>query len=390
MRPAIPGRPRDAARSSHRFGESLRACPPELTLARAKAWAAQARVRTVGDITHLDGLGLPVFVGERDGALTDGFTFGKGRVPIDAEIGAYMEAIENYFAEPGVAAIETRWGRADEIDLAEFAPILDHHCAPEAPLLLARSENAQGGANGWLPAELVFCPAPPGVERLFGASSNGLASGNSVAEASLHALFELIERDIWSTEFVRDRSRLVADLPDDARNVAEAAARGGLRLVLRHVPNDFAMPFFAAFLFDPAKAEARFFNGGWGCHLDKDVALMRAVSEVAQSRAAYLHGGRVWDGAEVDVAAQIETVSCGEGAVRFDDLAYPDAPGDIEAQWDAAVERLRRVTDRPIHRVVYTPQEGPLHVVRLVVPMLENFSREAMRVGPRLRAELEA
>jgi ribosomal protein S12 methylthiotransferase accessory factor len=361
-----------------------------MTLAHAKAWAERVGIRSVSDITHLDCLGLPVFVSERRDAMTDGFSFGKGREPVLAEIGAYMEAIEHHFAEPGVAAIATRWGRAGEIDIAEFAPVLNHGAAPGAPLLLARSEDAQSGAEGWIPAELVFCPAPEGTARLFGASSNGLASGNSIAEASLHALFELIERDIWSIEFVRDRSRLVLQLPDDARTVEDAAARGGLRLVVRHVPNDFGMPFFAAYLFDPARPEPKFFNGGWGCHLDKRIALMRAVSEVAQSRAAYLHGGRVWDGADMDVTAQIETVSRAGDAVAFDAIADAGAASDVDAQWDAAVACLRRVTDRPIHRVVYTPEEGPLHVVRLVVPMLENFSRDAMREGPRLQAELEA
>lgn len=385
----------------NRLHTSIRCAAPEETLAAAKAWARAARIRAVSDITHLDCLGLPVFIGERDGALSDGLTFGKGRVPIESEIGAYMEAIECHFAEPGMSDIETHWGSAADLGGADailaLAPILNHRLAPGERLLLARAHDAESGAEAFLPAELVFYPAPEACAPVYGASGNGLASGNSVAEASLHALFELIERDIWSIEFVRNASaRVVEDsLPAEAAEVARAAARNGLSLVVRAVPNDFSMPFFAAFLFDPKKPEQRFFNGGWGCHLDRRIALMRAISEVAQSRAAYLHGGREapqWPGEgpeEEGVRAQIETVSQRTPSIRFEDVAEVEAADTIAGQWAQAVRCLRRVVDRPILRVVFTPPDGRLHVVRLVVPLLENFTRATMRVGPRLQAELE-
>jgi ribosomal protein S12 methylthiotransferase accessory factor len=383
----------------NRLHTSIRAAAPQETLAAAKAWARSARIRAVTDITHLDCLGLPVFVGERDGALSDGITFGKGRVPIESEIGAYMEAIECHFAEPGAAPIETCWGTPDDLagEAGEFAPIAGRCIAREQRLLLARAEDVQTGEGGWIPAELVYFPAPDVGQRLYGATGNGLASGNTIEEASLHALFELIERDIWSIEFVRNASRRVAEdsLPPEARGIAQAASRNGLALVVRAVPNDFGVAFFVSYLFDPGKPEQRFFNGGWGCHLDRAIALMRSVSEVAQSRAAYLHGARaapLWPGPgrEADgLRAQMAMVSDAAGLVRFEDVAEIAAADTIAGQWDQTVECLRRVTDRPIWRVVYTPRPGPLHVVRLVVPLLENFSRETMRVGPRLQAALE-
>ena len=377
----------------NRLHTSIRGAAPEATLAAAKDLAAHARIRAVTDITHLDCLGLPVFVAERAGALTDGFTFGKGRAAIESEIGAYMEAIECHLAEQGNARIETRWGTVAELGdgMREFAPQLGREREPDDRVLLARARDAETGVQGWIPAELVFCAATDIGTSLYGTTGNGLASGNSVAEASLHALFELIERDIWSIEFVRNRSARVAgdSLPPPVQEVVATASRHGLELIVRAVPNDFAMPFFAAFLFDPAKPERRFFNGGWGCHLDRDIAVMRAVTEVAQSRAAYLHGGRAApDGGDDGIAAQMRTVAA-PPVTRFEDVETVEAADSIAGQWAQTVARLRRATDRPIWRVVLTPREGRLHVVRLVVPLLENFSRETMRVGPRLQAELE-
>jgi ribosomal protein S12 methylthiotransferase accessory factor len=385
----------------NRLHTSLRIVSAETTLGHARAWAARTGIGAVHDITHLDCLGLPVFIAERPGAPANRFSFGKGRVAVEAQVGAYMEAIESHFAEPGNSAVETRWGTPRDLPplsadpVADFAPILDRRAAVDAPLLLARAQDVRTGAEAWVPAELVFNPAPDGIEMLYGAASNGLASGNSVTEASLHALLELIERDIWSIEFVRNRSALVTALPDDVQRVAGTAAANGLNLVIRAVPNDYDLPFFVAFLFDPANPSRRVFNGGWGCHLAREVALMRAVTEAAQSRAGFLHGARplpAWDDERPEADAireQIATVSRTTPTIRFTDI--PDAPidGPPEAQWTQTLARLRRVVDRPVYRVIYTPPEGPLHVVRLIVPHLEHFTPTTMRVGPRLQAELE-
>jgi ribosomal protein S12 methylthiotransferase accessory factor len=353
----------------------------------------------------MDCIGVPVFVSERRPSATDPYAFGKGSLPIESEVGAYMEAIESHFAEPGGGHVETKWGTSRDLSdvgasgdpILEFAPILDRRAGPDQPLLLARAQDAESGTESWIPAELVFNPAPDVGTALFGASSNGLASGNSVLEASVHALYELIERDIWSLEFVRnDALRIGGDsLPRKIGDIVETARRNGLRLAIQYVPNNYGIPFFAAFLFDPRTPEQRFFNGGWGCHPERRIALTRAVTEVAQSRLVYLHGARMPESCDDSLAdadrirQQIEAISR-KPAIRFEDVPEQAITRTLPAQWDAAIECLKRVVDRPIWRVIYTPAEGPLHVVRLVVPLLEHFSRSTMRMGPRMRAELEA
>jgi ribosomal protein S12 methylthiotransferase accessory factor len=259
--------------------------------------------------------------------------------------------------------------------------------------MLARAEDVESGAEAWIPAELAFNPGPPNSgPSLFGSSSNGLASGNSVLEASLHALYELIERDIWSFDFLRDRAAPVEAIPPHlVHPLWEASASNGLRLVIHHVPNDYGIPFFAAFLFDPGRPESRLFNGGWGCHPIRDVALTRALTEVAQSRLAFLLGFRQAGETDAErIKRQTELLSEKKAALRYEEI--PDAPpaSSLREQWTDALRCLRRVVDRPVYRVVYTPPEGPLHVVRLVVPLLEHFTPADKRMGPRMRAELEA
>jgi hypothetical protein len=43
----------------------------------------------------------------------------------------------------------------------------------------------------------------------------------------------------------------------------------------------------------------------------------------------------------------------------------------------------------PIYRVVFTPPELPLQVVRLVVPLLENLKENRVRVGRRLKRAID-
>jgi ribosomal protein S12 methylthiotransferase accessory factor len=384
----------------NRLHTSTRIASAEMTLRHAKAWAATAGIAAVHEITALDCLGVPIFISERPDAGANPFAFGKGRVAIESEVGAYMEGIESHFAEPGAGNVETRWGLPRDLahPIFEFAPKLDCTAQQDQALLLARAEDIETGAAAWVPAELVFNPSPDVGAVLFGASSNGLASGNSVEEASLHALLELIERDIWSIEFVRNRSARIAEesLPAEVREIAERAGRHGLRLVVRAVPNDFGLPFFAAYVCDPKTPSRRFFNGGWGCHLGRGIALMRAVTEAAQSRAAFLHGGRqppVWDEDQPEadgIGEQIEIVSRALPGMRFEDIADLAMEGSVTEQWAITTTCLRRVVDRPIYRVVYTPAQAPLQVVRLIVPRLEHFTATTMRVGPRMQAELEA
>jgi ribosomal protein S12 methylthiotransferase accessory factor len=391
----------------------MRSVAPETTLLHAKQWAATAGISEVRDITGMDVLGVPVYASVRPQARGDAVTFGKGLRRLDAEVGAYMEALEFFFAEPGIGRVSTRWGsprdvvgheRTDDAIL-DFVPLLQREVDLDGPLLLASVHDLESGHECAIPAELIFFPAPDVGQSLFGSSTNGLASGNSVLEGSIQALLELIERDIWSFEFVRCASKLVeaASLPDDVRGIVERAERNGLQLKVRAIPNDYGMPFFAAFVFDLNNPSRKTFNGGWACDLDRGRALVRAVTEAAQSRVAFIHGGRKVPVSQAAASAsdvqQAESklvrqhilgVSDPRGQMLLTDIPDLAVAGTLQQKLDAVIARLRRVVQRPIYRVVFTPPESPLQVVRVVVPLLENLKVTRVRLGPRLKASIDA
>jgi ribosomal protein S12 methylthiotransferase accessory factor len=389
----------------------MRSLAPETTLLYAKQWAATAGISEVTEITNLDVLGVPVFVSVRPQARGEAFTFGKGLRRVDAEVGAYMEALEFYFAEPGIGGVSTHWGSARDVAgheraddaILNFVPLLQREVDLDGSLLLASAQDLESGAECSIPAELVFYPAADVGQSLFGSSTNGLASGNALLEATIQGLLELIERDIWSFEFVRSASKLVesASLPDEVREIIERAERNRLQLKVRTIPNEYGMPFFAAFVFDLNSPSRKTFNGGWACDLNRDRALVRAVTEAAQSRVAFIHGGRKVPTSEATAldAQQREAklvrqhmlgVSDSRQQVLFTDIPDVAVGSDLQQKLDAVIERLRRVVQEPIYRVVFTPPESPLQVVRVVVPLLENLKETRVRVGRRLKAAIDS
>jgi ribosomal protein S12 methylthiotransferase accessory factor len=181
------------------------------------------------------------------------------------------------------------------------------------------------------------------------------------------------------------------------REIVERAERNGLQLKVRTISNDYGMPFFAAFLFDLNNPSRKSFNGGWACDLDRDRAVVRAVSEAAQSRAAFIHGGRKVRTASDDHEHEVELVrqhmrgvSDSRNQMPFTDIPDLGPAGTQEQKLDAVIERLRLVLQEPIYRVAFTPPESPLQVVRVVVPLLENLKETRVRVGRRLKATIDS
>ena len=69
----------------------------------------------------------------------------------------------------------------------------------------------------------------------------------------------------------------------------------GVELMVRQIPNQFDLPCFQAMLHEAASNTVKF-SGGYGLHLDAEIALSRAICEAAQSRLSVIHGGaRPWE-----------------------------------------------------------------------------------------------
>ena len=394
-----------------RLSTSVRSAPLAVTRRHARRLARTLGITRVTDITRLDSVGVPVFASIRPDACPGSLCVnaGKGLRAGEASVGAYMEAIEFAFAEynragltvidaPAAAVYE---GRARPDSLLDFCPLLDTEIPLDAPMACVAAEDVATGELFLVPAELVFLPYPldPDTPRYFGSSSNGLASGNSVLEASIHGLAEVIERDIWSFRTMDDQSRLVdpATFPAALGRIVASIRRAGLRLYVRNVPNDFRLPYFTATIVDEHRLDPIFVNGGHGCHPSREVAITRAITESLQSRLSFIHGGRDdltdaydrydgWPAKRRLAHAErlIALASRRDAMIRFGEVVADPVPSNLDALWAALVSAVMRVHPTRVLRVTYTPPSLPLQVVRILVPGLEFFSMACARVGRRL------
>jgi ribosomal protein S12 methylthiotransferase accessory factor len=238
-------------------------------------------------------------------------SWGKGACIADARISALMEAVERFHVafpdkreriatsaalrSEGVSVVPpNRLQRFDEkVYFSDIVPI------PWLPM-----EVLTGGtdrAEAYLPATAVY-PREPQV-NLF--TANGLASGNCLEEAQIAALYEIIERDGISSCF-NEKGRLIIkrngtgriDLSgcndETVQGLYEKIRQAGLELVLLKPASrvEKVHLFWAVLIEEDAPVLWSRINMGYGAHGSVSVAAIRAITEAAQSRLAYLHGCR--------------------------------------------------------------------------------------------------
>jgi len=234
-----------------------------------------------------------------------------------------------------------------------------------------------------LPTQLVYlgAPAGPGSEAVFcSGCSNGHAAGNTLEEAILQGLLELIERDsvaIWHYNRLRRPGADLAGLGPAAARLVEQAAAGGRRVWALDITSDLGVPAFCAVSArDDAAGGAPLF--GFGCHLDPRIALQRALAECRQIEAA-VPGTLAAPDAAPDLAAWLREASCDAHPHLLPDPAAPPAPapraapsGDLRADI-LALRDLLAAEGMEVLVMDQTRADIGLPVAKVVVPGLRHF-----------------
>lgn len=292
--------PADAGRAVH----------PADTLARVWPLAQALGITRLARVTHLDDIGIPVWSAARPNARNLSVTQGKGLDDDHARASALMEAVEQALAERPRA--ELRIGTATLLPDGDVVSTLPELVAkgafplePEDETTWVRGTDLGTGMSTWIPLEaasLDYTIAPR--FRRYWQSTDGLASGNTLAEAILHGLLERIERDalaLWALRHPADvPNRLRSAAAFQSRDVACLCARvtaAGHRIRLFDLSSDIKVPVIGAAIMDSGASLShvpRHFEiaVGSGCHPDPARAAVRAITEAAQSRVTVISGAR--------------------------------------------------------------------------------------------------
>jgi YcaO-like protein with predicted kinase domain len=290
----------------HRLG-TFRSASPAESLSTARAAAKVCGVSRLAGVTGLDVIGVPVWTAIRPLGRSLSVSQGKGVTDTLAQVSALMEAIEFFHAETLLPA-----GIERSIELTARDPgFADVEALPirskrqlhfDIPIRWLEARSLVTGESKWIPRELIDLDSTQLYESFFVSSSNGLASGNSKTEALLHGLCEVVERDQFSHWMVLDnlspgsserRLNLSAGLPPAVERIVSMIKRAGLVVAVWHASTTVEVPCFACTIADmqgntlyPQRAD------GYGCHVSKEVALLRALTEAAQSRLTFISGTR--------------------------------------------------------------------------------------------------
>ncbi len=288
----------------HENGE--RCVPAAATIERLRPVLSAFGITRLARQTGLDRLGIPCFSAIRPAGLTLSVSQGKGLDDASAMASALMEAIEYAVAER--PRDDTRTATAAEIQQAGdrfFNPT--RLLPPAAPFALDQPiswiEGRSWPADGrvWVPLDVVTLGGSPPELREVSRSTNGLASGNRIEEALFHAICELIERDatsLWSllSEENKVDTEFVATAVEDAAvgQLLERIAQAGLELRLYDQTTDLGVPCVMAVIKEPPLGSSRTFDlaAGYGCHPVGARAIVRAITEAAQTRITNIAGGR--------------------------------------------------------------------------------------------------
>jgi putative methanogenesis marker protein 1 len=373
----------------------------EATWERLRPLLKRIGITRLADITGLDRLGIPTYSAVRPtlkrSAVT--VTCGKGLRSIDAKVGAVMESIEYKLSEPDEH--RSRLARIEELE-GNVAHPADFHLPPWVKNVsslnlewveawdIARDEPV------WLPAASAFI-LDPGGDFLFDTDSNGVASGNRIEEAICHALAEIIERDAESVAQshlalapASERYPLLdlSSIPASSQALVERFVQNGVDLYVRNITSDLGIACFSAECVD-RNTDKLLIHGGSGAHLVAEIALNRALTEAAQSRAADIQGSRedlsYFRRADRDPRnLSIKEWRAPEGRRAH----FRDVPSlccdDVAKDIGVMIERLLARGFKRVAVFDLTSDELGIPAVRVIVPGLEIFCVDRWRTGPRL------
>ena len=388
----------NSVRKVYRDG-THRAREPEETLSWIEPKTAVAGITRLANITGLDRIGIPIFSAVRPTAAEGAISVysGKGLTETLAKISAIMEAFERYSAEfRNEKTVKGNYNQISKefnaLDPESLILPRDLPYNDDVVLRWVWGFDILNGEEILVPVSAVYHPYTPLSDlHIFRTNTNGLASGNTIEEAILHGLMEVIERDAWSlAELSKRGGRVIRTDSPVIMELMEKFRRAGVEILLRDITSDLKVPVVAAVSDDVVLKDPALLTIGFGAHPEPEVACIRAILEVAQSRLVQIQGAR-----EDTIKAEIMRRAGYERMKRInrhwfendEEIELKELPGfsneDIKEDIEFTLRSLRKRGFERVIVVDLTRKELEVPTVRVIVPGLEVFGMDPSRIGER-------
>ncbi len=371
-----------------------RSLMPEQTLARLMPLLEAVGITRIANVTGLDRIGIPVINVCRPNSRSLAVYQGKGATLASAKASGLMESFERYHAEfcrpPELTeTYSTLQAAAPTIDAASLPLRKDAHFNAEQSRDWLQGVNLLSRQPVWVPYEIVHFDTAQqsSADYCFASASTGLAAGNSLSEAILHGMCEVIERDcstLWRLRMpvLQNLSRVDPATIDDplANELVDAIRAADLNLAVWDTTSEIGIASFICRIAEPEGADPMPYEllDAAGCHPVREVALARAILEAVQGRATMISGARddlfynYYEANDAQTAANLrEGVISGPCHKAFQKVKTFDG-STIEADIRHVLDRLSSTGFSQVIAVNLTREDIGLPVVRIVIPELED------------------
>lgn len=318
-----------------------RTIPVEKTLEYVSSLVNEIGLTRISDITYMDKLYIPNYSSILPGTEDYIWVYsGKGHTKAHAKTSALMESIERYSSLPKSFTKKMLRGSYNEfrkkynvLHPDEVVEPLSYDYQNEMIMDYVEGFDLINEEKILIPASLAlfrYSPTYPAINPFTFHHTNGLASGNVLEEAVCHSLCEIIERDAISLaqlrcsaipfhilynlssklrhygfdviSIVKDNFKDYNDIfPDvDISNtdfepitkLVKRFKKYDIQLIVKDVTSDIGIPTFNVSCVEWISHDYGYLAEGHGTHPDKTLALLRAITEVSQTRAANIQGAR--------------------------------------------------------------------------------------------------
>ena len=305
-------------------------------------------VTRISDITYMDKLYIPNYSIFLPGTEDSIWVYsGKGPTKMDARVSGLMESIERFCSLSSTYSKNFISGTYSELSKTYtkvlhpeevVEPVLPTYNDKDSHIDFISGFDLQNNQEVLVPAQLAlskFSTQSQSVGPFLYSHTNGLASGNVLEEAICHALCEVIERDaasiadlcassipysifkniksskktegvifskteIAEDKFVDDSSIFkevdISEISKECRPIKFLVKRfkdAGISLLVKDITQeDIGIPAFVASSVELITSDYGYFAKGYGTHPDARIALIRAITELSQTRAGNIQGAR--------------------------------------------------------------------------------------------------
>ena len=320
---------------------TARVTPVEKTLMNVSEISSKIGLTRIADITYMDKLYIPNYSCVLPGTEDYIWVYsGKGPTKKHAKVSAIMESIERYSALPTNYSRKFITGTFNQLKHSYNLLHPDEVVEPltfdfQNDMLMDYVEGYDiiNKENILVPAALAlfrYTPTSPSLNPFAFHHTNGLASGNVVEEAVCHALCEVIERDaislsqlrasaipfhilykiyynlriqgyhintISKEQFMDDNSlypdvKISEDTFLPVTKLVNKFKKFNIKLMIKDITTNIKIPTFNVACVEWISHDYGYLAEGHGTHPDKRVAILRAITEVSQTRAANIQGAR--------------------------------------------------------------------------------------------------